>query len=332
MRQVDYEKAPLFAGALLGALTVDRHPPTATQFAVIDALGRRFGQGRRAETIAPLGPGELSGALTPDELEALAHLTVAVEMIEHPLPPEREAHVEAYMRALGVAAPSADLCRATARDHVAALHADFIRQSWTTEETVKGIFHGELVELARSKLSYYGIGRDEHIARRWEHLADCPPGSWGRGVHDFYTAHGFPFPGQPHGIYEVGAKHDWMHVLCDYGTSPEGEIEVFAFIAVTMADPKGFVNFLFTLALFQNATVRTVGGKRVVIARADTLADDGAADRLAGALWRARECTADVMGAIDVWDHADRPLEELRTEWHVIPKAVPGPGAFDLPA
>ena len=46
---------------------------------------------------------------------------------------------------------------------------------------------------------------------------------------------GFPFPGEPGGIYEVGALHDWVHVLTDYNTSPEGEIDVFAFIAATMS-------------------------------------------------------------------------------------------------
>jgi hypothetical protein len=98
-----------------------------------------------------------------------------------------------------------------------------------------------------------------------------------------------------------------------------------------MGDPKGFVNFLFTLALFQNASIDTVGGKKVLIARADTLDDDGAADRLADALWRAERCTADPMGTVDVWTHADRPLDELRIEWAIPPKGTPGPGAMDLP-
>ena len=77
--------------------------------------------------------------------------------------------------------------------------------------------------------------------------------------------------------------------------------------------------FLFTLALFQNASIRTVGGKRVAIARADTLDDPGAPDRLADALWRAAQCTVDPMGGIDVWTHADRSLAELRAEWHIPP-------------
>lgn len=326
------EHAPLMARAAITALTTDDHAPTPLQDQLLQAMARRFGRNADVTTLPPIEPAEVATTLTRGELEQVAHMVVTLEMTEHPLPRSVEQHAERYLTAIGVETPYVDLCRDTAKDHVAALHADIIRNSWTSEETVHEIFHGHLLELVRSKLSYYGVGEDKAIARRWEALADCPEGSWGRGVHEFYEVHGFPFPGTPHGIYEVGAKHDWVHVLCDYGTTPEGEIDVFAFIAVTMDDPKGFVNFLFTLALFQNASVSTVGGKKVLIARADTLDDDGAADRLADSFLRAEECTADVMGQTDVWAFADWPLDELRRAWHVAPKGVPGPGAMDLPA
>jgi hypothetical protein len=59
------------------------------------------------------------------------------------------------------------------------------------------------------------------------------------------------------------------------------------------------------------------------------LDDPGAPDRLADALWRAASCTEDVMGTVDVWAHADRPLDELRATWSIPPKSIPGPGAFE---
>lgn len=318
----DPSAAPLVARAVVTALTTDEHPLSATQLAVLAAMGRRFGEGHDPVSLPPLEAGEARLLLTDERSRSLlAHLVVAVELIEHPLPPSVERQAETYLTVLGIEAPFVRICRDTARNHLALLHADMIRNSWSTEQTVHGVFHGKLLELARSKLAYYGVGSDDAIAARWRALADCPEGSWGRGVADFYAVHGFPFPGEPHGIYEVGALHDWVHVLTDLGTSPEGEIDVFAFIALTMDDPRGFVHFLFTLALFQNASIRTVGGKRVAIARADTLDDPGAPDRLADALWRATQCTVDPMGGIDVWDHADRSLEELRRDWHIPPRA-----------
>ena len=63
-------------------------------------------------------------------------------------------------------------------------------------------------------------------------LARLSRGSWGKAVADFYDRHGFPFPGERFGIYELGARHDWVHVLAGYETTPEGELDVFAFIAV----------------------------------------------------------------------------------------------------
>jgi hypothetical protein len=211
------------------------------------------------------------------------------------------------------------------------LHADLLRNSWYTEQTLEGLFSGRLGELMRSKLAYYSVTTEPALAAKWSSLRSCPEGSWGHEVARFYDLHGFPFPGEPGGIYEVGALHDWVHVLTDYGTTPEGEIDVFAFIAATMSDQRGFIQFVFTLALFQNASVDTVGGKHIPIARADTLGEPGAVDRLADAFWRASRCTADVMGGVDHFALADVPLVELRERWQIPPKGVPGPGAFDLP-
>ena len=51
------------------------------------------------------------------------------------------------------------------------------------------------------------------------------------------TATGFPFPGERFGIYELGARHDWVHVLAAT-RPPEGELDVFAFIAASMTDER----------------------------------------------------------------------------------------------
>ncbi len=207
--------------------------------------------------VEPLTPEQVARWVPdPEDRRVLAHLVVALELMVHPLPRELESHVEQYLGAIGVEAPYVSITRDTAREHLRRLHADLIRNSWYTEQTIEGIFHGHLGELVRSKLSYYAIGDDEHIARRWRALEDCPEGSWGHGVAEFYRVHEFPYPGEHHGIYEVGALHDWVHVLADYATDAEGEIDVFAFIAATMDDPRGFVQFIFTLALFQNAVDR----------------------------------------------------------------------------
>ena len=136
-------------------------------------------------------------------------------------------------------------------------------------------------------------------------------------------------PGARRGIGEVGAQHDFVHVLADYPTDPEGEIDVFAFIAASMFDPKGFVQLVMTLGLFQNATITHVAGKKVPIARAGTLDDPGAASRFGDSLHRGSLCKVDALG-IDHFAIADQPLDALREQFAIPPRDdLSRPGALD---
>jgi hypothetical protein len=112
-------------------------------------------------------------------------------------------------------------------------------------------------------------------------------------------------------------------VLAEYEATPEGEIDVFAFIAAAMPDPRGFTQFMMTLGLFQNGAIRHVAGKKVAIARTDTLSDPGAVQRWADALHRGAACTVDVMAEVDHFALASRDLAELRDEYSIPPKAPP---------
>lgn len=328
------ELATTFIAGALGALDVGGAGLSDLQLDLLQAVVDRF-RGDvpvSVREVEPCDAATVRARITdPALLHQMANLVIVLELTMHPLPPDLERHAERFLVDAGVRPAYLSIVRDTAEHHLVRLHADLLRNSWYTEQTMEGMFSGRLGELLRSKLAYYSVTTEPALAAKWSALRSCPDGSWGREVARFYDLHGFPFPGEPGGIYEVGALHDWVHVLADYNTSPEGEIDVFAFIATTMSDQRGFVQFVFTLALFQNASVDTVGGKRIPIARADTLADAGAVDRLADSFWRASLCSADVMGGVDHFALAGVPLEELRGRWGVPAKSVPGPGAFDVP-
>ncbi len=328
------ELAPTFISGVLGALSWDGDELDTLQLdliqAVIDNLAH--GNGPRVRELSPIPAATVRSSIEdPQLLRQLANMVIVLELSMNPLPSGLARHAERYLLDAGVRSDHLAIVRDTAEGHLVRLHADLLRNSWYTEQTIKGIFGGRIGELLRSKLAYYSLTTDPTLAARWQSLREHPDGSWGREVARFYDFHGFPLPGEAGGIYEIGALHDWVHVLADYDTSPEGEIDVFAFIASTMGSDRGFVQFVFTLALFQNASVDTVGGKRIAIARADTLSDPGAVDRLADAFWRATECSADVMGGVDHFALASTPLNELRAQWNIPPKRVSGPGAFDRP-
>ena len=83
-----------------------------------------------------------------------------------------------------------------------------------------------------------------------------------------------------------------------------------------------------TLALFQNGAIRHVAGKKVAIARTDTLDDPGAVQRWADAVRRGAACTVDVMAGVDHFALATRDSPELREEFAIPAKAVPLDGEF----
>jgi hypothetical protein len=254
-----------------------------------------------------------------------ARLLAVLEFVEHPLRPEVADAVDRFAHDHALPVGMLEDARELSREHFALVYFDLQRHGWYEHETIRESVRGRLTELVRSKLSYFGVVPDAHIARKWRSLRDCAEGTWGRGVADFYDAHGFPFPGERNGIYELGARHDWVHVLAGYDTTPEGEIDVFSFIAASMPDDRGVVLLAFTLGLFQNGSIRHVGGKRIPNVRTDTLADPDAVARMVEALRRGHECNADVMGELDLFAHQDDGLDEARAQFSVppLPEWVP---------
>jgi hypothetical protein len=308
---------------LLGALQAGGNTPTELQLDILGALNRSvFGVDLDVTGLTPLGPMELAAELPDQQVRRIVvQAMVALELMRHPLPRAVAHATKLYAHALEVDEPMVTTARRFAHHQVGLMYADIIRNDWYTEETRHEILHGKLRELLRSKVAYTGIVRDYAIAAKWEGLGECPPGSWGRAVFDYYHEHHFPFPGEKHGIYEVGAHHDFVHVLTGYPPDPEGEIDVFTFIATTMKDPRGFTLLVVTLGLFQNASIKHVAGKKVRIARADTLSDPGAVGRFVDAFARGLSCNVDVMDGIDHFALAGENLEEIRERFAIPPIA-----------
>ncbi len=292
---------------------------------------RRFGSkifevlvGRPLEDAdrVPLGPDELADALPSASARVqFMHLLVLFELIVHPLPAEQERRTEEYGRALGVDPPLVGETRALTRRRYGLAYLELARHSWYVKRTLIDSVHGKLYERIRSELGYLGVG-DPAIARRWRALGDLPEGSWGREVDRFYDRNGFPRPGEQHGIYELGAKHDWVHVLTGYDTTPVGEIKVFGFIAANMADPAGFTMLAVTLGLFQTGTITHMHGKLVKNATIDALDTPAAAEAFAEAISYGGQCTRDIMSDIDVFAEAARPLAEVRVEFGLPPEGL----------
>ncbi|MGL5818754.1 MAG: hypothetical protein ACRCYR_14400 [Phycicoccus sp.] len=160
---------------------------------------------------------------------------------------------------------------------------------------------------------------DAALAARWQSLADLPSGTVGRGVHDFYLTRGFVVPGLPGSAPPLLAQHDWVHVVADYGTTVENEVEVFGYIARANDDPRAFSLLAMVVSLFETGMVDT--GLGLFVADPGHLAARGMPDRLGDALRRGALTTgSNDFLALDWFDLADRPVEVLRRELGIPPK------------
>ena len=82
----------------------------------------------------------------------------------------------------------------------------------------------------------------------------------GRKVWELYRARGFTFPGTPGSAPPMLAQHDWVHVLADYGTTVESEVEVFGLIARANDDMHAFSLLAMVISLFETGYLTTGAG------------------------------------------------------------------------
>jgi hypothetical protein len=150
---------------------------------------------------------------------------------------------------------------------------------------------------------------DPALAARWADLAQCPEGSLGLGVHRFYQARGFVHPGLPGSAPPYLAQHDWVHVLADYGTTVEAELEVFGLIARGIPDPRGFSLLAMVLGLFETGQLERAAG--LFEADAGHLSREGVAVRLGDAMRRGAVTGVDLL-AVDWFELAELPVAKVR--------------------
>ncbi len=164
---------------------------------------------------------------------------------------------------------------------------------------------------------------DPELAARWAALADCPDGSLGQGISRFYAARGFSFPGLPQSAPPLLAQHDWVHVVADYGSTVEAEIEVFGFIARANDDPRAFSLLAMVISLFETGYLASGAG--LFTYDRGHLSREGMPVRLADAMRRGALVGAAAGGpdllTVDWFAHADQPIEAVREEYGVVPKS-----------
>ena len=252
----------------------------------------------------------------------LLHVMLIGALLLKEIPVAVQANIEGYAAALGAHDDMLDITRKMSLGSMTAARADFSRSGyegrWDSSDT------GALHTTERLDDVWTVVEDDPALAERWQSLKNCPPGSLGRQVFNFYEARGFSFPGQPGSAPPLLAQHDWIHVLVDYGSTVECEIEVFSFIATANEDPRGFSLQAMVLSLFETGNLQSGAGLFEADAGHLSAVGDAMAIRMGDAMRRGflsgtRGNGDDLLG-VDWFAIADQPVEDVRRTLHIVPK------------
>ena len=286
----------------------------------------------------PIGPTALAqalGARPASVRHRIVQDMVLGELVLRPIPPEIARRVETYATALEVDDRFVRVARRYAQGAFGLAWLDLQRSGFAE--------HWERARMdqlrTNVKLEHQlaaGV-EDPALADTWMGFSELPHGTLGRAVWDMYRTRGFGLPGSVGGASAYLAQHDFVHVIGDYGTNLDGELEVFALIGRADPDPKGFAWLATLIGLFGTGYVADAGFFSSDL-QERRLDNTDSHVRIADALRRGQRL-CDRLGVdlldIDYHDVATRPVAEVRDELGVDPKgtaatAVGSPGAFDL--
>mgnify|MGYP001826377644 CR=1 FL=1 len=309
------------------------------QASLLDAvLEAETGVAVACATLEPIEPDAFAAALA-DHGQAfkhrIVHLMVLGELILRPIPLGVAKRVAEYSTALGVDDRFVRVARRYAQGAFGLAWVDLHRSGFAE--------HWEMARMDQLKTSVRlpdqlstGV-EEQELARRWAAFEHLPGGSLGRSVWDMYVGRGFAIPGSSGGASAYLAQHDFVHVLADYGTNLNGEIEVFGLIGRADPDPKGFAWLTTLIGLFETGYVADAGFFSGDL-RERRLDSPEMHARLADALRRGSilcdNLRVDLL-EVDYHDHVERPVGEVREELGFVPKspdalAAGSAGVFDL--
>jgi hypothetical protein len=302
---------------------------TTLQRAVLEAVTRSMTG--HAVDLGELAPFDLAAAVRPFAVRnmvfraRLVQIMLLGALVLRPLPEEVVDRATAVAAELGVDDQLIPVARRFAEGALGLAGVDFERNGYTAE------WHPDdaryLHTSSQLQAAWDSAVADAPLAARWQALEGLPEGSLGRRVTELYRARGFAYPGLPGSAPPLLAQHDWVHVLADYGTTVEAELEVFAFIARANDDMRAFSLLAMVVSLFETGYLRAGAGlfqsdighlsghRPVVVRMADAMRR--------GALCHDRRTGSDSIDflAVDWFELANLPLDDARALFSIPPKA-----------
>jgi len=315
------------AAALPGGLTT-------VQRAVLEALTESMtGVAVDLSAFAPVGPRDFAAALARRDAAFRTRMVqgmLLAEMLLVPIPPEVTEQVEEYAAHLGVGDEMMRVVRRIAHGSLGLALIDFERSGYFDRMVAEPPEHLHVAEALDD--AWQLACADAELHARWAALEHCATATLGRGVWEFYRARGFTFPGRAGSAPPTLAQHDWIHVLADYGSTVESEIEVFGLISRCNDDPEAFALLAMVLGLFETGYLYGAARGFFEYDRGHLSSDaDRMAVRLGDAMARGArlawhlndtgrgDCT-DLL-ATDWFAYADTPVDDVRTDLGLPPRS-----------
>ena len=231
----------------------------------------------------------------------MVEMMILSALVLRPVPPEVSVQVGEFSRHLGVDDNLLRTVEQFASGDLAMAAADFERNGytagWSTERSAS-------LHTSTEVVGWMANEHDPALATRWADLGTLPTGTLGRAVFDFYQARGFAFPGTPGSAPPLLAQHDWVHVLANYGTKVEAELEVFALIARANDDPRGWSLLAMVVSLFETGYL--VEGAGLFESFPGQLSIDGMTHRIGDAMRR---------GALSHGDDGEPDVDFMQVDW-----------------
>ena len=249
----------------------------------------------------------------------LFQLYTLAELILDPLPEQATETLKQAANALGVEDEFIEIAREYSQGAYGIAASDLARKGYMGNPDLvkKG---GELMHVHKTLTDPFQLDEDDpELLNQWLDLEHCQKDSLGRNIWEYYQGRGFVFTGQKGSVNPSIAQHDWIHLLCDYNTTIEGELEVFSFIGSAIPDIKGFSFLVAIVSLFETGRLESWGGG-VLNADKGHLDLPGMPERVADAIRRGRICNRDVMYGIDYFEYKDMPIEEVRNQLSIVKK------------
>jgi hypothetical protein len=298
-----HELRPVLGALRQVAVANDRF--TEAERALLEGVARIHDVEIAAMTLEPIAFETLAKIVVdPHRRKRIVQLAIVVALVEGTPSGATEEVVRELAAALAIDEGGLKVLYDIAHGRALFARVDTLRRVSQFLRSARG-FPG-ILGLA---LPILGLGAgDERMTARYRALASCAPGTTGRALYDHFVDNDFKFPGESGGIPIV--FHDVGHVLSGYSTDPAGEIQQAAFQA-GFARHDGFTFLLFGILQF-HLGMRITPVARGYHGRFDV-------PSVLDALDRGAACKVDLSADFDVFEHKDKPLEELRVELGIPP-------------